>query len=565
MAPACRHDICALGDKLGASTTYQRRLPSLRRPGLRAGSLSAATAAICSYYSTEPVWDAKCVAEVGAICGLTCSNPLPSPTTRQRTATPIALAGGRALSDPPRGRQPQRRRDHAALVAERAADARGRAGRRALRGRGAAANRAPGSTCCCSRATTPSSGDVEPDFTKPLASGPVPDLPSALRPPAGASGSSQVDVSPILATAVAAVPPPPAVVSPRRGAHDFQPVPQVSLTVLGGVRGGAVHARVQGTSTSTSCCRSTPTATSCRRRRAGGQLRRAHAAAVAADLRGRDLRIDQARSVRRERPVAWDVVVDAQAPASPAPPVMLAPRDPTSSPDPAENVFQVSGHGTPTPVQACDQGGVGAAGVIADSLHVAADGNISGSGDADVGHARSIPIRAGTSCRCHRMDARPPASRRSSASACVRPPSSFRARARRWTAARAACSRQLIARGTIPYSPSTFGPLIVAEELGRLALGLIPALVTVDPTPRSRRIVWIPGGDSRRAAAGLPFGKHLLYFFQAPPPPANATQAEIDAHYRAFASIATTPTSRIAVPLPPLPLRAGVGRIRCAR
>ena len=95
---------------------------------------------------------------------------------------------------------------------------------------------------------------------------------------------------------------------------------------------------------------------------------------------------------------------------------------------------------------------------------------------------------------------------------------------------------------------------MVAEELGRLALGLIQALVTVDPTP-------LPDGSFSFQALipALPLGKHLLYFFQAPPPPANATQAEIDAHYRAFASIAATPRSRIAVALPPPPLGLPVG------
>ena len=54
--------------------------------------------------------------------------------------------------------------------------------------------------------------------------------------------------SPILATLWPRVPPLPAVVSPRRGAHDVEEIPQVLLTVLGGVRGGSVHAQVQGTS-----------------------------------------------------------------------------------------------------------------------------------------------------------------------------------------------------------------------------------------------------------------------------------------------------------------------------
>ena len=113
---------------------------------------------------------------------------------------------------------------------------------------------------------------------------------------------------------------------------------------------------------------------------------------------------------------------------------------------------------------------------------------------------------------------------------------------------------QLTARGTLPYSPSTFGPLIIAEELGHLALGLISAQISVDPAPGADGSFGFQAVIPLGLLGGLPLGKHLLYFFQAPPPPANATQAEIDAHYRAFASIATTPTSRIEVPLPPLPL-----------
>ena len=100
------------------------------------------------------------------------------------------------------------------------------------------------------------------------------------------------------------------------------------------------------------------------------------------------------------------------------------------------------------------------------------------------------------------------------------------------------------------YEPGTIRHLF----LPCLALGLIPAQISVDPTPGADGSFGFQAVIPVGLLAGLPFGKHLLYFFQAPPPPANATQAEIDAHYRAFASIATTPTSRIEVPLPPLPL-----------
>ena len=250
--------------------------------------------------------------------------------------------------------------------------------------------------------------------------------------------------------------------------------------------------------------------------------------------------------------MSWDVVVDEQAPAAPPPPVMLAPRDPTSSPDPTKNVFAVSGHGLPAPVAICDRGGAGQSGVIAQSLHAAADGTISG----------SVTLTAGTPVDpnpgWHKLslsqDGCATSSKPAFISVGIRPPTVEFPRSGAPVDCGVVNPGQLIARGTIPYAESSFGRLVVAEELGRLALGLIQALVTVDPTP-------LPDGSFAFQAIipTLPLGKHLLYFFQAPPPPANATQAEIDAHYRAFASIAATPKSRIAVALPPPPLGLPVG------
>ena len=423
----------------------------------------------------------------------------------------------------------------------------------ALFAEGAAANLGAGLNTVLFATTTASSGDVEPDFTNPLASGPVPDLSvgaGAGRP--GATGSSQVDVLADPGDPVAAAPPPPAVVSPRRGAHDVEAIPQVSLTVLGGVRGGSVHAQVQGTSIDVSLpfdangnlvSGAVPVGSY------GAQTlllsQRTYAGATCGSTRP--------GACAESAPVAWDVVVDAQTPVSPAPPVISAPRDPTSSPDPVENVFQVSGHGTPPTVQACDQGGVGAAGVISDSLHVDADGNISGSVVLTSGTA--VDPNPGWHKLSLSQDGCTTTSKPVFISVGVRPPTvQFPRSSGAVDCSAGGVLTQLTARGTLPYSPSIFGPLIIAEELGHLALGLIPAQISVDPTPAADGSFGFQAVIPVGLLAGLPFGKHLLYFFQAPPPPPNATQAEIDAHYRAFASIATTPTSRIEVPLPPLPL-----------
>ena len=93
VAPGCRHDICALGDKLTASTSVQPAChPCVDQ--ICAQDPFCCDGGYRSYYSTEPDWDAKCVTEVSAICGLTCTNPLPSPTTRQRTTAPVLLQAG---------------------------------------------------------------------------------------------------------------------------------------------------------------------------------------------------------------------------------------------------------------------------------------------------------------------------------------------------------------------------------------------------------------------------------------------------------------------------------------
>ena len=254
-------------------------------------------------------------------------------------------------------------------------------------------------------------------------------------------------------------------------------------------------------------------------------------------------------------PVSWDVVVDEQAPAAPPPPVMLGPRDPTSSPDPTNNVFAVSGRGLPAPVAICDRGGAGQSGVIAHSLHAGRGRDDLGQRDVDR-RARPVDPNPGWHKLSLSQDGCATTSKPAFVSVGIRPPTvEFpRSGAPVDCGAGLVNAAQILARGTIPYAESSFGRLVVAEELGRLALGLIQALVTVDPTP-------LPDGSFAFQAAipALPFGKHLLYFFQAPPPPANATQAEIDAHYRAFASIAATPKSRIAVALPPPPLGLPVG------
>ena len=547
LAPACPHDICALGDKLSATSTYRDAChPCVDQ--VCAQDPYCCDGGYLSYYSTEPVWDAKCVAEVGAICGLTCKNPLPSATTRERAATPIPLLAGvrysirLAVDNPTSDVTTQ-------LLWESARQMREVVPARALYFEGAAANAGAGLNTVLFATTSSAGGSVDADFTSPLASGPAPDFSIGGGQP-NANRLQLVDVLADPSDPVAAVPPPPAVVSPRRGAHDVEAIPQVSLTVLGGVRGGSVHAQVQGTSIDVSL------PLDANGNLIGGAVPVSGYGAQTLVLSQRTYAGTTCGSTApcaESAPIVWDVVVDERTPAAPPPPVISAPRDPTSSPDPLENVFQVSGHGIATSVQACDQGGIGSAGVVSDSLRVDGDGNISGSVVLTSGTA--VDPNPGWHKLSLSQDGCTTMSKPVFISVGINPPTVEFPR----TSGSVDCSAgnlltQLISRGTLPYSPSTFGPLIVAEELGHLALGLIPAQITVDATPGADGSYGFQAVIPVGLLSALPLGKHLLYFFQAPPPPANATQAEIDAHYRAFASVATTPTSRIEVPVPPPPL-----------
>jgi hypothetical protein len=547
LAPACAHDICALGDKLTASTSLRAAChPCVDQ--ICAHDPFCCDGGYLSYYSSEPVWDARCVAEVGARCGLSCENPLPSPTTRQRDATPISLQAGvrypirLAVDNPGDDVNTQ-------LAWSSARQGREVVPRTALFAASAAAGASVGAGLnVVLFGVTNVGGVTRPDLETPLASGSAPDL-SLARPlaPAGSGGAPGAGVLAPSDDASAGTPAPPAVVSPRFGDHSFQPVPQVLLTVLGGIRGGSLRARVTGTAIDVVLPFD-----------AQGDLR--GAAVPLASYGPQTLTLSQrtyAGSTCAPSPgsvcaesaaIDWRVVVDAQSPPSPPAPEILAPRDPASIPDPADNVVAVRGRGLPGPVAACDRGGIGQAGVIAQSLQAAADGTISGTVTLTAGS--QVSPSAGWHKLALSQDNCATMGKPVFISIGVRPATvEFPRSGAPGDCSLGGVAGQIIARGTIPYAPDSFGPLIIGEELGRLTLGLIAATVTVDPTPR-------PDGSFAFQAL-LPIlaaGQHLLYFFQAPPAPANATQADIDAHLRAFASIARTPRSRIALPVLPIAL-----------
>ena len=87
-----------------------------------------------------------------------------------------------------------------------------------------------------------------------------------------------------------------------------------------------------------------------------------------------------------------------------------------------------------------------------------------------------------------------------------------------------------------------FGRLRVFEETGREALGIIGA-----ETDRASPAAAELADRSFVSRFTVSPGRHVVYFFQAPDPPAQATQPEIDAHFRAYAGLANTPTSKIVI------------------
>src|SRR4029077_14198554 len=117
-------------------------------------------------------------------------------------------------------------------------------------------------------------------------------------------------------------------------------------------------------------------------------------------------------------------------------------------------------------------------------------------------------------------------------------------------------SSEVIAIGSLPYPQDQFGRLRVLEETGRVALGPVGAETTFPQVPPGSPIVFVT-----RFNPGP--GRHVVYFFQAPDPPAQATQDEIHAHFLAYARLGGRPPSRIVAERKPprFPIPAGIAGV----
>ena len=200
--------------------------------------------------------------------------------------------------------------------------------------------------------------------------------------------------------------------------------------------------------------------------------------------------------------------------------MILSPTDPTHSAAAAPLVLNVVGHGDDGAVHIVDQGSV--ADVVRGHPAATRTGR-------SRGRSRSIRGDAGDPNKgWHKLvfDQGGAASHPVFVSVGIDPPTVEFPR----SGAEIDCSQddpsQNIAIGTLPYPQDVFGRLRVMEETGRVPLAFVGAESRIIQPQQ-------PGDPIRFLTTFNPGpGRHVIYFFQAPDPPAQATQDEIDAHFR---------------------------------
>jgi hypothetical protein len=531
----CPHDLCTLGDKLAASA-----------PGTPA--CDPCVDAICtkdpyccdggylSYYSTEPVWDARCIAEVKAFCpGFACTGPIPGPGAPQQKSVTIPLLAGVRYNI-------EVDYDNAAASLDKTIRLMWASARTpkqvipqsALFPAGAAVASAGAGLNVTMFGTTAQNGTRTPNLTTALAGGATPDL--AITGDVDGDGTPLVEVT--SSTAVA-TPPPPAVARPRYDDKILGETPAIALHGIGGLVGGSVRVTVDEDATLEAIATVA----------ADGSF---DATITPAGFGKWTLRLVQrtttgatcvAPACLESYAITWPVTVSLTPPSGPAP-VITAPRDPTHSPNPAANVFSVVGQATPnTAVSIQELGGSGASvspatlvpdvkGLLAGKLTLSAGDDT----DPNKGWHKLVFQQGGA-------DSKPVF-----VSVGIRPPTVVFPR----SGAEIDCSdgapsgRTPQLAALLPYTVAQFGQPRVYEETGAAGLRAVPN--------EGRVFTQQVNGQLQTGLITtlfLDYGKHLVYVFQAPDPPATATQAEIDAHFRAYASLANTPQSRIQIDVPP--------------
>jgi hypothetical protein len=527
----CAHDLCQPGPKLDASCNSCVHDICDKDPFCCDGGY-------LSYYSFEPAWDARCIAEVATYCpGSSCAAP-PGPGSAQKKTTAVPLQAGvhytmrLAYSNPSTDKTVR-------LLWASARQAKQAVPQFALLPPGPPNNAGAGLNVTYF-ATKTESGAVKPDLDKVVAAGSVADL--SLTPTVDSLGLPAINAVLDSVDASLGKPSPPTVVRPRFAGEAFVGGSgTIHVSGIGGITGAWVHITVEGGAGDVTV----PVG-------ANGQFEADVPIAVGAQK----LKLVQQTFAAApcvapalcavSKDVIWEVTVTSET-ASPKAPVILSPTDPTHSGVQAPLVLNVVGAGTTGPVHVVDQGSV--PNVFADIIPDA-NGKFSGQITLDPGDATN-PNKG-----WHKLvfDQGGAASHPVFVSVGIDPPTVVFPR----NGAEIDCDRpdqqgEQIAIGTLPYPQEVFGRLRVMEETGRVPLAFVGAETTVgQPQPGQ------PNVFLTRFNPGP--GRHVVYFFQAPDPPPNATQDQIDAHFRAYARLADTPTSRIVIDRKPprFPIPQGV-------
>jgi len=517
----CAHDLCAPGPMLDDSCNPCVTAICAKDPFCCNGGY-------LSYYSADPVWDAKCMSEVAQYCpGFKCNTPAPLPpgVSPQKKSGSKALQAGvhypiRIEFDNSSADKTMR------LLWSSASQAKQTVPQFALYPRDAAVGNVGAGLNAIYFGATRQNGVVTPDLTAAVAAGAVTDF--SLTPAIGQLGIPLVDVLATPVDPASGKPSPPTVVRPRFQEEVFVSGPTVHVNGIGGITGGWVHISVEGGAGDVTV----PVG-------ANGQFE----ADIPVAIGIQKLKLVQQTFAAApcvapalcavSKDIFWPITVTA-ATAPIKAPVILTPKDPTHSGNPASNVFTVNGSGSPGPVHVIDQG-TGAA--AQPDIIPNPDGTFS----AQITLAPGSALDPNAGWHKLLFNQGGPSSPPVFVSVGIDPPTVVFPR----NGAEINCEQpdqtgEQLAFGTFPYPQDKFGRLRVMEETGRQALGFVGAETTVSQPQPGQPNVFLT-----RFNPGP--GRHVVYFFQAPDPPAQATQDEIDAHFRAYSRLADTPTSRIVI------------------
>ena len=538
----CAHSLCEVGPKLDAScnTCVATICAATHDPYCCDGGY-------LSYYSFEPEWDARCIAEVAAYCAPSkCTDPIPPPpgVSPQTKSADVPLQAGVHYTFRFDYDNPSLTDSTVRLLWSSPSTAKGAIPQTAFYPKASSPTAAGAGLNVVYFGMTGVGDEAAPDLSAAVAAGMVADL--SLTPTTGQLGTPLVDVLASPVDASSGKPSPPSVVSPRYGEEVFVGGAMTTpITGIGGISAGWVHVEGGGGSDVTVAVDGNGDFSATLPVTVG-----AHTLKITQLTHDPSVLCTPPNPCTQSKTITWPITVTLET-ASPKAPVILSPKDLTHEPNGAPMIVNVIGHGTSGALHIHDQGFFPSA---TPDILANAQGKFSGTITLDPG-TPAEPLRG-----WHKLvfDQGGASSAPVFVSVGINPPTVEFPR----SGAELDCnqpdqSSPPPARGTIPYPEDVLGPLRVFEETGQQALGFVGAQTRVIP-PQN------PGDPIRFESFYSPGpGRHVLLFFQAPEPPQGATQAERDAHFRAFSSVADTPTSRIVINVPPprIPIPRGIAGV----